>query len=141
MPSTYTSKLRLTLMATGENQNTWGDIANTQDFQLIEDAIAGLVSVSANQGTITLTANSGSQDESRMSQIVVAGTLTSSLGIVAPSVSKWWLVRNNTVQATVSTSYTVSLRLAGGQGIDIPSDSNVYLVGSDGVRTRGLVTR
>ena len=44
MPSTYTSRLRLELQATGENRTTWGINAN-QVFSRIEEAIAGMAQV------------------------------------------------------------------------------------------------
>jgi len=40
MPSTYSS-LKIQLMATGENNTTWGDITNTNLGTAIEEAITG----------------------------------------------------------------------------------------------------
>ena len=131
MASTYTGKLRFTLPATGELSGTWGQVVNDQITQLVEDSLAGFVSVSANEGTITLTANDGATDQTRMSRIAITGTYTSAVGVVAPSISKWWLVENKG-----SGAFDVNFRLAGGSGFNVPPDSRVYLVVSDATSVR-----
>lgn len=136
MADTYSNILQLRLQETGANAGTWGQLANDAVFELLEDAVAGIVSVSSNDGTITLTRNQGSTDESRMAQIVVAGALTSSVVVVAPSISKYWAVRNNTTQASVGSTFGVTFKLAGGTGVIIPASEAVYLVVSDGVKVR-----
>ena len=45
MASTYSSDLKLELMATGENAGTWGTKTNT-NLELVQQAIAGLNNIS-----------------------------------------------------------------------------------------------
>ena len=65
MASSYTTRLNLELQADGENPNSWGDILNSNVIQLVDDAIAAYTSVTCTSGTITLTENNGSTDQSR----------------------------------------------------------------------------
>lgn len=95
MPSTYSPKLRLELMATGENRSTWGNKANN-DFQLIEQAIAGIVTVDMADGNVTLTSINGTTDQSRMAIVVLTGTNTAIRTVTIPTVSKQYIIRNNT---------------------------------------------
>lgn len=44
MASTYSSDLKLELMATGENAGTWGTKTNT-NLELVQQAIAGFESI------------------------------------------------------------------------------------------------
>ena len=46
MASSYTSRIRLTKQADGENPNTWGTILNNQVIDLVDDAIASYTTIS-----------------------------------------------------------------------------------------------
>ena len=52
MPSTYSTNLRFELMATGEKSGTWGTISNTNIGTLIEQAISGVASVTADSARL-----------------------------------------------------------------------------------------
>lgn len=132
MTTSYSSKLRLALQGTGDNSSTWGDIANQQVFQLLEDSVTGLVSVSTNGGSTTLTTNNGSTDQARMALLLVNGVLSVNATIVAPSLSKWYMVQNNT-----SGGFAVNLQAAGGAGFNVPQDTRPYLVISTGASVWG----
>ena len=100
MPSTYSANLRLVEQATGENSGTWGTILNQGMIDLIDSAVAGLVSISTTGGTSTLTANDGSADQSRAAIINVSGALTGDATIVTPAAAtKVYVVANNTTGA------------------------------------------
>lgn len=101
MPSTYSSLLRLELMATGEKSATWGDITNTNLGTLLEKSIAGLASVNVTAGNVTLTALNGTDDESRCAIISVTGTPGVSRNVVAPSSAKLYAVINGSNAAIV----------------------------------------
>ena len=49
MASTFSSDLKLELMATGENAGTWGTKTNT-NLQLLQQAIAGFEQVTLRSG-------------------------------------------------------------------------------------------
>jgi hypothetical protein len=54
MASTFSTDLKLELMATGENAGTWGDKTNS-NLNLVQQAIAGFESVALTDGgTVTL---------------------------------------------------------------------------------------
>jgi hypothetical protein len=54
MASTFSTDLKLELMATGENAGTWGDKTN-DNLNLVQQAIAGFESVALTDGgTVTL---------------------------------------------------------------------------------------
>lgn len=95
MPSTYSANLRLELQATGENRTTWGIKANN-DFELIEDAIAGYTSIAMGNANVTLTALNGTADQSRSMILNFTGTHTAIRTVTIPSVSKLYFIRNST---------------------------------------------
>lgn len=115
MPSTYSSLLRLELMATGEKSATWGDITNTNLGTLLEKSIAGTASVNVTAGNVTLTALNGADDEARCVVIVVSGTPGVSRNVVAPSSSKTYCVVNGSNAAIVfKGAATTGVTLAAG---------------------------
>ena len=74
MASSYTSRIRLTKQADGENPNTWGTILNNQVIDLIDDAIASYTTISiGSAATVTLTENEGASDQSRSAFIELTG--------------------------------------------------------------------
>jgi hypothetical protein len=94
MPSSYSSRARFTLQATGENNNTWGVILNNGVFQLVDDAIAGRLAFTLS-GAKVLTSALGATDEARMAFLDITGGTG---GVVTvPSVPKGYFIRNNAV--------------------------------------------
>ena len=64
MASTYTTNLKLTKQADGENPNSWGQILNDGVISLLDDAIAGYQTITVGTTTtVTLTNNQGSGDQ------------------------------------------------------------------------------
>ena len=51
--STYSPDLRIELIATGDQAGTWGATTNTNLSYVIEQAIAGYITVSKGEDTIT----------------------------------------------------------------------------------------
>jgi hypothetical protein len=91
MASSYTTRARFTLQATGENNNTWGVILNSGVFQLVDDSIAGTIAF-ALSGTHALTTANGATDEARFAVVNITGGTGGSVTI--PAVSKLYTVRN-----------------------------------------------
>lgn len=127
MGSTYTDKLRLEKQATGENDSTWGDRANTV-FDLIDDAVAGMVTINTTGGTTTLTANNSASDQARMAIIKVTGALVSNAILQIPAKSKKYVVWNATTNA-----YTVTVKTAGGAAVTCPQGKkmSIFCDGTD----------
>ena len=105
--ATFTSRIRLEKQANGENSGTWGTVLNQNVIDLVDEAIAGYTIVSCSSTAVELsTTNNGSSDQARSAALELQGTLTSSVDITIPSVSKIYFVKNNT-----SGSHAITLKL------------------------------
>ena len=97
MPSSYTLSLRLTLQATGENNNTRATNHNQGVFGLVDYAIAGRLAFTLS-GAKTLTTALGATDEARAAMLDVTGGTG---GVITlPAVSKGYFIRNNAAGPT-----------------------------------------
>jgi len=116
--STYSTDLRIQLIADSDQAGTWGQTTNTNLGTIIEQAIAGVSGGPATTGTypavnfptdadITLTANNGTPDQARNAVLVV----TSSVSLSAQ--------RNVIAPAGASKVYIISNQTSGGQNIQI----------------------
>jgi hypothetical protein len=124
MASTYTTRIRLEKQGDGENENSWGDVANTV-FDLVDEAIAGYVTVTMSSVDVTLTNNSGSSDEARHAFIEIAGAVTESVNLILPAAEKGYFIRN---AATVSAGTSITVKTAAGSGINIAASSNQHVI-------------
>lgn len=117
MPTTYSTSLRLSLLETGSNSGTWGNIANTNMGSLIEQAIVGVDSVAMSDvGDTTLLTLNGDVDQARNAVLILTGSLSAQRSLIVPSVDKVYTVRNLTGQ-------TVLVKTSAGTGVAI---SNGY---------------
>ena len=139
MPSTYTTNLRLTKQADGENPNTWGEVLNEGMISLVDHAIAGYTSISVGTtATVTLTENQGSGDQSRSAVLEFKGTIGGShdnIDVLIPNNSKLYVVKNS-ITYTDSTDSLV-LKVAGNTGVTIPAGT-VALYVTNGVTTQAV---
>lgn len=126
MPSTFSPNLRLELIANGEQIGSWGDTTNRNLGSLLEQAIAGTVAISLPDADYTLVARNGAVDQARSAVLIFNGVLTAPRNVIAPSASKVYVVRNNTVG-----SQNITLKTASGVGVVIPA-GRVSLVFCDG---------
>lgn len=103
MASTYSTDLKLELMATGENSGTWGDKTNT-NLNLVQQAIAGyeLVTITANT---TLVMTDATISNARNAVLELSGTISANSTVNIPNIEKTYLVKNNTTGA-----FTVTFR-------------------------------
>ena len=135
MPSTYSTDLRIELIATGEQSGTWGTTTNTNLGTLIEDAISATASVSVTTANQALTALNGAADQARCAYIVLTTTTTANFNVyVPPTAQKLYAVYNNSSYiATVYCSATLGGTTApvGATGVSIPAGKKV-LLRSDG---------
>lgn len=123
MASTYSDKLRLELMTTGEKSGTWGTITNTNLGTLLEEAICGYVSVTHDDSaSYTLTTNDGATDEARNMVVNVAGTLSQARNVVCPTKEKLYVVKNAT-----TGGYKLTFKTSGGTGVDVPNGYTMIL--------------
>jgi hypothetical protein len=125
MPSTYTTRLRLTLPATGELTNTWGTTVNTGITELVDASIAGAATLSTWGGAgvaYTLSNNNGVTDEARCMFIVASGSPGEAKNIICPAVSKLYVVKNE-----VTGGFSVTLKTASGSGITVENGKTAIL--------------
>jgi hypothetical protein len=130
MASTYTTNLRLTKQADGENPNSWGQILNDGVISLVDDAIAGYTTVSiGSAATVTLTETQGSGDQSRSAILEFKGTVGGAhdtINVLIPNNSKSYIVKNS-VSYNDSTDAVV-LKVAGNTGVTVVGDSTAMYV-------------
>jgi hypothetical protein len=111
MATTYTD-LGLSLMLTGENSGTWGDITN-KNLQLIQQGFAGYEAVTVSgTGTTTLDITDATISNGRNAVIKLTGTITGNITVTIPdSVEKLYTVINGTVGV-----FTVEFKTVSGTG-------------------------
>ena len=92
MASTFSTDLKLELMATGENAGTWGDKTN-DNLNLVQQAIAGFESVALTDGgTVTLAMTDATLSNARNMVLKFTGTLTSASTVTIPdSIEKFYI--------------------------------------------------
>lgn len=127
MPSTYSSRLRLELMGSGEQSGSWGTKTNTNLGTLIEEAIAGYESIATGDANVTLTTSNGATDQARKAMLKFTGTLTAIRNITVPSVSKIYVIHNG------CTGFPILVKTSGGVGqyVDIGEKVALYCDGSE----------
>jgi hypothetical protein len=125
MASTYSNRLRLELITNGEQDALWGTTTNKNLGTLIEEAIAGVSSISmSSDANVTLTASNGASDEARppILQITSGVSLTATRDIIVPDGSKFYLVYNNT-----TGGQSIRVKTSAGTGITIPNGKRQWV--------------
>jgi hypothetical protein len=119
--ATYSTNLRLTLLATGEGAGTWGNTANTNMGTLLEQAISGYETQALTSGTtLTLTIpDDGASAVARNMYLEFTGDGST---VIVPSNKKLYFVYNN------CTSGTITMKVAGQTGVTIPNGERMVLV-------------
>jgi len=130
MASTYTTNLKLTKQADGENPNSWGQILNDGVISLLDDAIAGYTTITLGAAaTVTLTNNQGSGDQARSAILEFKGSVGGShndIVVLIPNNSKSYIVRNS-VSYTDDTD-SIALKVAGNTAVTLkPADTALYV--------------
>lgn len=123
MTTNYTPILQLALPVTGELNGTWGDVVNDNITSMIEQAIAGMASITTWTGAShTLTTADGTTDEARCAILDLGGSPGGAATVICPARTKLYIVHNN-----VGGGYAATLRTASGTGISIPSGKTMVL--------------
>jgi hypothetical protein len=90
----FTPLLGLALPTTGDLSGTWGTTVNTAITDLLDDAVAGTVTLSAN-ADVTLTTTNGADNQARNAIILwTASNGATTRNITAPAQSKAYVVIN-----------------------------------------------
>jgi hypothetical protein len=132
MPSSYSPDLRIELIANGEQSGTWGSTTNSNLGTIIEDAIAGLASVSVTTANQALTALNGAADQARCAAINLTTLTTAAFSVYVPPVPKLYVINNaSAYTATIYCSTVLGNTTAAGTGVAVPANRSV-LLRSDG---------
>jgi hypothetical protein len=118
----YSNSLRLALQETGENDGTWGDVANNGVFELTEDAIAGRIGVIANSSPRVLTTANGANDEARYMTLGVTGSPGVDLDLDIQAVPKIYLVDNQ-----LSGGFAINIGVSGNLRANIANGLTVFV--------------
>jgi len=128
MASTYTTSLKIQQIGSGEQSGIWGTSTNT-NWTLIEQAVAGVQTITMANANYTLTNLNGVLDEARNMVLVVQGTNSGIYQVVAPlNQPKMYVVYNNT-----TGGYAITIGAASGSVITIPNGvtAQVYTDGTN----------
>jgi hypothetical protein len=130
MASTFSTDLKLELMATGENAGTWGDKTNT-NLNLVQQAVVGYqeVSIAGGAQTTTLVMSDAALSNARNAVIKFTGTITGNQVVTIPDgIEKTYTLINGT-----SGTFTVQFTTVSGTGFTFATtEKNAVLVFSDG---------
>ena len=130
MATSYSTSLKLAIMATGENAGTWGQITNT-NLNLLQQAVGGyqLISIAGGAQTTALTMSDGAISNARNAVIKLTGTITGNQIVTVPdSTAKVYIVVNNTTGA-----FTVQFKTVTGTGITwATTDKTTKILYADG---------
>jgi hypothetical protein len=137
MSSTYSPDLRIELIGTGDQSGVWGATTNNNLSYVLEQAVAGYVSVSVISANQALTYLNGASSVAADNQSVHASlALTTTTGanfaVYAPPSSKQYTIYNaSAYTATIYNSTVIGNTTAAGTGVAIPANKTMT-VWSDG---------
>jgi hypothetical protein len=133
----FSPLLGLALPTTGDLQGTWGTIVNTSITSLIDSAVAGTTTLSAD-ADVTLSTTLGAANTSREAIILWTATGTVTRNITAPAQSKSYIVIN----ATGGTQSIVIRGAGPTTGVTIPAGVRALVVwnGTDFVKVVSPIT-
>lgn len=109
MASTYSTNLKLELMATGENAGTWGTKTNT-NLELVQQAIAGFQAIDVASSDVTLVMSNASISNARNMVLKFTGTLAGNRTVNLPDgIEKFYILQDATTHGANSLTFkTVS---------------------------------
>ena len=125
MASTYSDRLKLELMETGANANTWGNNTNN-NLQTLDAFSGGYLSKSvAGSANVTLTtANADPDAESSNKVIEFTGALTGDITVFIPAVENNYIFFNNT---SGSQTLTVAPTGHGSNGVAVTQGAHTIV--------------
>jgi len=135
MASSYSSDLKLELMATGENAGTWGDKTNT-NLNLIQQAVAGFEQVTLSSGgTLALVMSDATLSNARnmVIKFATASIAASTICTIPDSIEKFYIF-----DATGLTNPTnLTIKTASGSGFTL-DQAKIYAAYSDGTNLKEI---
>jgi len=129
---TYTSSLRIIQETVGGNENSWGTLNNAA-LAMLDEAIAGQVSVSVTVGDLTLSTANNATDQSRPALLILTGTPGATRNVTMPDVKKLSWVYNN-----CSDGSSITVKSGAGTNVSVSAGCKA-LVYSDGATNAALI--
>jgi hypothetical protein len=143
--STYSS-LKIELIGTGEQNNTWGTTNNTNLGTAIEEAIVGIATATfTTDGDLTLTLTDSASSQIARNFVLNATSsvsLTATRNLIVPTLSvsspysypfeKPYIVQNNT-----TGGQSIIIKTAAGTGVTVPNGSKAYVY-ADGTNVKAI---
>jgi len=134
MASTFSTDLKIELIANGEQSGTWGTTTNGNFTNVFEDAIVGTGTpdfIADANLTLTYTNTNTSQIARNLALNVISsvvGGLTATRSLIVPTIQKNYLIKNNT-----TGGQAILVKTAAGAGVLIPNGYKtfVYVNGTD----------
>lgn len=120
MASTYSSNLKIELIANGEQAGTWGTTTNNNLGTLIEQAISGYTTLSFASGAQTLSMADGTSCDARNMYLELTGA-TATTTLTLPLNRKLYFVYNN-------SGYAITVKTAATTGVSVPNGAKYVLV-------------
>ena len=127
MASTYSSDLKLELMATGENAGTWGTKTNT-NLNLVQQAIAGYEAINVASSDVALVMSNASISNARNMILSFTGTLAGNRVVTIPdSIEKFYILKDGTTHS----GNTLTFKTVSGTGFTL-DEGKIHAAYSDG---------
>ena len=127
MASSYSSDLKIELMATGENPGTWGDKTNN-NFNVIQQAIAGYEEIAVASSDVTLAMSNAAVSNARNMTLKFTGTLAANRTVNMPaSIEKMF----NIFDGTDHAGYTLTFKVTSQTGFKL-CEGHHYICHSNG---------
>ena len=132
MASSYSTDLKIELMVTGEKDNQWGDITNT-NLDLVQQAIVGFENIAITSTNTTLLMTDATISTARNAVLRFTGAITANCTVfIASGIEKTYTLENAT-----SGAFTLALNQVGGASVIFGATDKtsklVYLNGTDAV--------
>jgi microcystin-dependent protein len=133
MPSTFTDNTGIEKIADGEQTGAWGQITN-DNFDIIDRALNGSVSIALSGTTHTLTTSDGILSDGQYAVLVFTGSPsgTNTVTIVPNTAQKTYIVRNTTAQSVVLTQ-------GSGANVTVPAGLTKLVYADGGGATAAVV--
>lgn len=119
MASTY-SDLKVELITTGEQSNTWGATTNTNLGTALEEAIVGRATATfTTDGNLTLSltdTNTTQVARNYILNVVSSVSLTATRSLIVPGIDKPYIIENNT-----TGGQSILVKTSAGTGVTVPN--------------------
>ena len=138
MASTFSTRLKIELIGSGEQAGSWGETTNNDFNQSIEQAVAGVLTVSTSGNSAqTLTTADGhlnkALNQARQAALIF-GSANQDCTVQFPAVEKLYVIRN------ANTAFKITLRLGASGNTFVLLPSRSYFVATDGTNWFDLDT-